>query len=112
MGRIRTVLRWPAVFATLGSVLVVAGSAPAVAQPSAPAVAPQPSAPAVAQPDDDAALYAQCLKRAQEIAETYPDIADGPIVTHDMTCERRDGTPVDPKLWLPARPSRPAPTGR
>ncbi len=103
MGRIRTVLRWPAVFATLGSVLVVAGSAPAVAQPSAPAVA---------QPDDDAALYAQCLKWAQEKAETYPDIADGPIVTDDMACVRRDGTPVDPKLWLPARPSRPAPTGR
>jgi hypothetical protein len=99
------VLRWPAVFATLGSVLVVAGSAPAVAQPSALAVA---------QPDDDAALYARCLKWAQEAADEYRKPVDESGETHiasfDLACERPDGTLVDPKLWLPARPSRPAPT--
>jgi hypothetical protein len=113
MGLFRTVLRWPAVFATLGSVLVVAGSAPAVAKPSAPAVA-QPSAPAVAQPDDDAALYSQCLESAQEAADEYQKAVDESDETHivsfDVVCERPDGTPVDPKLWLPTRPIRPAPT--
>ncbi len=88
-GRTRTVLRWPAVAATIAGVLAVAGSAPAGAEPGG-----------------DAALYSSCRKAMQELVDKYRD-ADGASV--GMICARPDGTSVDPKLWLPAPPTRPAP---
>jgi len=89
-GRTRTVLRWPSVFAALASVLAAAGSAPAGAELGG-----------------DAALYSQCRKAMQEIADEYRD-ADH--VSAAMVCTRPDGTSVDPSLWWPATPTRPAPT--
>ncbi|MEV4702410.1 hypothetical protein [Actinoplanes sp. NPDC049316] len=89
-GRTRTVLRWPAVLATIACVLAAAGSASARATPGG-----------------DAALYAQCRNAMQEITDDYRD-ADNVSVA--MVCERPDGTSVDPKLWLPAAPARTAPT--
>ena len=88
--RMRTVLRWPAGLAALLVVLTAAGSAPTPAEPG-----------------DDNAVYAQCRKAAQELADDY---RDAPNTFFALSCERPDGTPVDPKLWLPARPSSPAPT--
>jgi hypothetical protein len=96
-GRIRTVLRWPAVFVALAGVLAAAGSAPAGAGPS-----------------DDAALYSQCRKAMQEIADEYRDAGN---VSVGVVCTRPDGTSVDPELWAPApptptttpTPTRPAP---
>ena len=90
VGRTRTVLRWPAAFATLACVLAAAGSAPAGANPGG-----------------DATLYLECRKAMQEIADEYRD-ADHVSVA--MVCTRPDGTSVDPRLWLPATPTRPAPT--
>jgi hypothetical protein len=89
-GRIRTVLRWPAGFAALVIVFAAAGSAPTQAKPG-----------------DDAALYAHCQKMAQAIADKYRNVQN---IVVELTCERPDGTSADPKLWLPAAPSRPAPT--
>ena len=94
----RTLRRWPALFAALVSVLVVAGSASAGAKPS--------DASAVATPSDEAALRSQCLRTAQELADKYRDEQN---VIATMICERPDGTVIDPKLWLPAAPSRPGP---
>lgn len=88
-GRTRTVLRWPAVSATLACVLAAAGSAPAGAKPGG-----------------DAALHSQCRKAIQEIADEYR-AADNVAVA--MVCTRPDGTSVNPKLWLQAPPTRPAP---
>jgi hypothetical protein len=85
----RTVLRWPAALATLACVLAAAGSAPAGAGPGG-----------------DAALYSQCREATQQIADEYRD-ADNVSVA--LICTRPDGTSVDPKLWMPAPRTRPAP---
>lgn len=90
-GRTRAVLRWPAGFAALVIVLAAAGSVPAQAGPG----------------DDDKALYAQCRKVAQELADKYRQVENA---SFSIACERPNGTTVDPKLWWPAAPSRPAPT--
>jgi hypothetical protein len=89
-GRRRTVLRWPAGFAALMIVLAAAGSAPTLTKPG-----------------DDAALRAQCRKAAQELTEKHRNVEN---VSFLLACERPDGTTVDPKLWWPAAPRRPAPT--
>ncbi|MEV8509343.1 hypothetical protein AB0368_31550 [Actinoplanes sp. NPDC051475] len=66
------------------------------------------SVPAQAGPgDDDKALYAQCRKAAQELADKYRQVENA---LFDIACERPDGTVADPKLWWPAAPTRPAPT--
>ncbi|MBG0569303.1 hypothetical protein [Actinoplanes aureus] len=88
--RTRTALRWPALAAALASVLVAAGSAPAGAEP-----------------DNDAALYAQCRQGMQDIAEEHSGTEHVSIA---VVCKRSDGTVVDPKLWMPAAPVPPAPT--
>nr|WP_221374854.1 hypothetical protein [Actinoplanes polyasparticus] len=88
-GRTRTVLRWPAVLATLACVSAAAGSAPAGAGPGG-----------------DTARYSQCRKAMQQIADEYRD-ADNVSVA--FICTRPDGTSVDPKLWMPAPRTRPAP---
>lgn len=79
--------RWPAGIAGLVVVLAAAGSAPF-------------------PPDDDAALSARCLKAAQEMVAKYR----GTNISVALICDRPDGTPVDPKLWVPAAPTPPAPT--
>lgn len=72
-------------------VLAAAGSVPAQAGPGA----------------DDEALYAQCRKAVQELTEKYRHVENALV---SMACERPDGTIADPELWLPAAPTRPAPT--
>lgn len=86
-GSRRTVLRWPSVCAALVCVLSAAGSAPP-------------------EPVSSAALYAQCRNTMQQIVDQPRD----DHVSVAMVCTRPDGTWVDPKLWLPAPPTRPAPT--
>ncbi|MET8151279.1 hypothetical protein ACIBSW_31680 [Actinoplanes sp. NPDC049668] len=89
-GRMRTVLRWPAGIAALVIVLAAAGSVPAQAGPG-----------------DDQALYAQCRKAAQDLAEQYRHVEN---TTFAMVCSRPDGTTADPKLWWPDAQNRPART--
>lgn len=64
------------------------------------------SAPARDVPGDDTALYAACRAAAQRFADTYRHAEE---VSVGFSCERPDGTSADPRLWLPAPPSRPAP---
>ncbi|OJF10412.1 hypothetical protein BG844_32290 [Couchioplanes caeruleus subsp. caeruleus] len=84
-------LRWPAGFAVLMFVLTAAGSVPAQA----------------GRGDDDEALYAQCRKAGQELADEYRQVENASFM---LICQRPDGTIVDPKLLWPAPPTRPAPT--
>ncbi|GIE92184.1 hypothetical protein [Actinoplanes regularis] len=87
--RARTVLRWPVRCAVLVIVLAAAGSAPTGAEPG-----------------DDTALYAYCRRAVQKTFDKYQD-ERGIIVF--FNCERPDGTTVDPELWAPIPPARPAP---
>jgi hypothetical protein len=89
----RTRLRGPAGFVAVLTVLA-AGSA---------------SAPARVGPGDarDQALYATCRTELRKLAEKYRHAQN---VAFSMECERPDGTIVDPRLWAPAAPIRPAPT--
>jgi hypothetical protein len=89
-GRTSPALRRTAALMALASVLVVAGSAPTRAEPI-----------------DDEALYAQCRAMVRHAAEKYRNT---PNVSVAIICDRPDGTAVDPKLWWPAPPARPAPT--
>ncbi len=85
----RVLLRGPAGFAALVIVLAAAGSAPVRAAPG-----------------DDRVLFAQCRRAAEELAEKAREDPDNLVA---MSCARPDGTVVDPQLWWPAAPSRPAP---
>ncbi|MGK5678154.1 hypothetical protein [Actinoplanes sp. URMC 104] len=91
----RTVLRRSAGVGALAIVLASAGSAPMRAEP-----------------DDELALYQQCLTAALEIAKQYRETPD---VGFAVACEGLEGMVVDPDQgWPPepsgSAPSRPAPT--
>ncbi|MBO3740174.1 hypothetical protein [Actinoplanes flavus] len=91
-GRARTILRWPAMLAGLAGLLATAASAPRLTGPS-----------------DGPALYADCLRMAQQIRDEHRD-QPNTLVSTAFACTRPDGTYVDPALWIPAAPMPPVPS--
>lgn len=86
-------LHWTAASVALAGVLAAAGSAPAGAEP-----------------ESDAVLFALCREAMQQLAAEQNSRPDLGLVSVALSCERSDGTHVDPDLWLPPAPARPAPT--
>ncbi|MEU8657822.1 hypothetical protein [Actinoplanes philippinensis] len=57
-------------------------------------------------PSDGPALYAACLRNAQQIIDRYREVGDTAV---DVGCARPDGSLVDTSLWVPGVPTPPAP---
>ncbi|WP_433797352.1 hypothetical protein [Actinoplanes sp. CA-252034] len=92
IGRGQAIRRAVAGATVLGLVLATAGSAGSTPTPDIPS--------------DGPALYADCLRKAQQIIDRYRDADDTAVA---VACSRPDGSLVDTTLWVPAVPTPPAP---